>query len=1217
MQREDPEAYHKLEETVRQAMDSMSLLDIMQQFVQADTWDRIQHIVEQHLELLTDEADALVGQLEDHACTQNDEDALRVVRERRTLLRRCRQVGIEAAFETAFVEHVVTQSLPDGTSDEVRTALVEESVQALRELDELQAEDPEAFRQLGQALDAMPLEQREALVELFVQADSPEAAIAALEVRPDLRAAFETAFSDEGELKSRSENILIPPMFQADLRQAKKAERRYLHINDRVALNESIAAWERILSHEVFVNAPGNFQLAALNDAGRVFFHRYRVEGHPGDLDHALACWQQAVECALPDSSSLAMYLSNLGLGLRERYTRTKLLADLEEAIRVYERAVECIPPVSPDLFNCLNALDVALRDHYACTGNLTDVEKMVNVCKHAVKHLPSDSPHLAGFLNNLGLGLRERYKRIGALSDLEEAVRSFQQAVQCTRPDSSDLAMYLNSLGIGLREQYEYTGKVADLEESVRVWQETVQRTPPDSPDLPMYLVNLGTGLHTLYVRSGRLEGLERAISLYQEAVQRTTPDSPALPGHFSNLGNGLYERYKRTSRLADLEEAVHAWREAARHLPLNSPDLPMHLNSLGVGLNARYELSREIGDLEEAISVYREAVQHLSSNSSDLPICLNNLSISLHHRYMQLREIADLEEAISVSQEAIEHIPLDSPGLSLALNNLGNSLRSRHTHVGDIVDLEKAISVYRSAIQCAPPNSPNLPALFDNLGNSLRARYVRTGESANLAEAVRAYQHALHALDRMILASPVEYQIGQQTNWAGLTVRAVDALLLAQSPAAALAAAEGGKSRLLTTLVGRGNVTPPPGAPGDLLVQEQALAAQLAALDAAALARHGQRATAEESARHQTERQALVEGLSALWQSIAAGGSQAAAYVALRRGDRPSWDDLVRLAITLGPETALLSLFTTGERTLLFIMRAGMPAPEIVNTPLGEAGWGDLLRRFLREVHLDTPDGRRGETWARALRPLLEGAAPHLTGAQRLVFAPHTVGHYLPWGTCYTAPVVTVPALGLLKQLWERPLGTGDSALVVGNPRGDLRYAEQEAREVAAMLGVTPLVGPRATKAAVLDQLCVVGLAHFATHAYFASGSPLDSGIVLADGILTAREILERGLRAPELLALSACRTGLTGSLGGDEVAGLSQAWLYAGARTLLASLWAVDDPATAHLMSGFYRHWREGGQDKAAALRSAMDETRLARLEWAHTHYWGAFTLVGDWR
>jgi CHAT domain-containing protein len=123
--------------------------------------------------------------------------------------------------------------------------------------------------------------------------------------------------------------------------------------------------------------------------------------------------------------------------------------------------------------------------------------------------------------------------------------------------------------------------------------------------------------------------------------------------------------------------------------------------------------------------------------------------------------------------------------------------------------------------------------------------------------------------------------------------------------------------------------------------------------------------------------------------------------------------------------------------------------------------------------------------------------------------------------------------------------------------------------------------------------------------------------AGRILADGVLTAREILEQGLRAPDFLALSACQTGMAGTLGGDEMAGLSQALLYAGARSLLVSLWAVNDPATAHLMTGFYRGWRQQGLDKATALREAMEATRIARPAWAHTYYWGAFTLVGDWR
>jgi tetratricopeptide (TPR) repeat protein len=807
----------------------------------------------------------------------------------------------------------------------------------------------------------------------------------------------------------------------------------------------------------------------------------------------------------------------------------------------------------------------------------------------------------------------------MGTLADLEEALRCWWQAVQITPPNSPDLPSRLSNLGAGLLDRYNRMGALADLEEAVRVSRQAVQVTPPDSPDLPGHLNNLGLGLRARYTRTGALADLEEAVYCWQQAVAHTLTDSLNLPTILNNLGSGLLDRYERTGALADLEEAVRCLEQAVQITPPDSPELPMFLNNLGLGLCDRYERTGALADLEEAVRCWQQAVQVTPPNSPAVPTYLSSLGAGLHDRYTRTGVPADLEEAVRCLEQAVQRTPPDSPTLSMFLNNLGAGLYDRYERTRELADREGAVRCFEQAVQVTPPDSPDMPGYLNNLGAGLRDRYDRTGAPADLEEAVRIHQDALQALDRAFLPSPVAYQLGQQANWAGLVARAVDVLLLAGAPAQALAAAEGSKSRLLSTLVGRGNVAPPLGVPGDLLAQEREQAARLADLDAVALARHGQLTTAEESARYHADRRALLDGLSSLWQDFAAYGPQAAAYVALRRGDRPAWEDLVRLADRLGPETPLLSLFTTGSRTLLFVLRAGMAAPEVVETGLDGAGWNDLLGRFLREVY---PRNPCDETWRTLLRPLLEAVEPHLAGAQRLVFAPQAGGHYLPWGALYATPLVTIPALGLLGQLWERPTGTGDGALVVGNPFADcprhkLPAAEREAREVAEMLGVTPLIGSQATKGAVLEQIGGVGLAHLATHAYFAPGSPLDSGILLADGVLTAREILERGLRAPEFLALSACQTGLAGSLGGDEVAGLSQALLYAGARTLLTSLWTVNDPATAHLMGGFYRNWRERGQDKAAALRNAMDETRQARSAWAHTRYWGAFTLVGDWR
>ncbi len=118
-----------------------------------------------------------------------------------------------------------------------------------------------------------------------------------------------------------------------------------------------------------------------------------------------------------------------------------------------------------------------------------------------------------------------------------------------------------------------------------------------------------------------------------------------------------------------------------------------------------------------------------------------------------------------------------------------------------------------------------------------------------------------------------------------------------------------------------------------------------------------------------------------------------------------------------------------------------------------------------------------------------------------------------------------------------------------------------------------------------------------------------------------------MELHLRA-DLVTLSACETGLSGRLAGDELAGLSQALLYAGASSLLVGLWSVNAWTTASLMVDFYRRlWDKGGHkkpDKATALRQATLALRNGELlsptehfDPSDPYYWAPFILIGDWR
>jgi CHAT domain-containing protein len=128
---------------------------------------------------------------------------------------------------------------------------------------------------------------------------------------------------------------------------------------------------------------------------------------------------------------------------------------------------------------------------------------------------------------------------------------------------------------------------------------------------------------------------------------------------------------------------------------------------------------------------------------------------------------------------------------------------------------------------------------------------------------------------------------------------------------------------------------------------------------------------------------------------------------------------------------------------------------------------------------------------------------------------------------------------------------------------------------------------------------------------------GEAADGAGPLDDGWLTAMEVAGMDLRGTELVVLSACESGLGDIRFGDGVDGLRRAFLYAGARTLVISLFPVPDAATHDLMAEFYAGVR-GGRGKLAALRDAqlrMIQQRRAQTGAAHPWFWGGFVLLGD--
>ena len=269
-----------------------------------------------------------------------------------------------------------------------------------------------------------------------------------------------------------------------------------------------------------------------------------------------------------------------------------------------------------------------------------------------------------------------------------------------------------------------------------------------------------------------------------------------------------------------------------------------------------------------------------------------------------------------------------------------------------------------------------------------------------------------------------------------------------------------------------------------------------------------------------------------------------------------------------------------------------------------------------------------------------LLQTTAPAATdGVRSLVIVPHRFLHQLPFHAFYDgaqylverytisyAPSATV---FLLNQ--QRPLRTSGLALAVAVPDTQIPAAALEGEQVAQRLrahmpDVRLLVNEEATLAAVSALVNDCSRLHLACHGLFRNDNPLFSALKLHDGWLTATMVAQLKLndapghppddstpttRPGPLVTLSACESGRTQVMGGDESIGLVYAFLSAGAATLLVSQWLVQDAITASFMQHWYTQLATA-TDLAQALRTAQ----LAILaKHPHPYHWAPFMLVGQ--
>jgi tetratricopeptide (TPR) repeat protein len=691
------------------------------------------------------------------------------------------------------------------------------------------------------------------------------------------------------------------------------------------------------------------------------------------------------------------------------------------------------------------------------------------------------------------------------------------------------------------------------------------------------MYLANLGTAFRHRFARTGWAADLDQAIAAGLRSVETTPGGHPRRPAYLSNLGNALADRFKRAGQQPDLDQAIACHTEAVSTTPADHPDRARRLSNLGGAQGSRFALTRQQADLAQAVARYTEAVSAT---------------------------------------------PVDHPDRALWLFNLGTALRARFGFAGDGADLDEAIRVFREGAGMPTASPGRRAAAARGWGQCA----LLAGNPANATEGYATAVELLplvawHGLDQATREHHLQA-------WAGLGPDAAAAAVAAGEPARAVELLEAGRSILWTQALHLRQ---------DLAALREAAPALADRLEASRLILDTPAAsaalgpgTADEAGRlRAAERRMLDERRQAAqdWDHAVAQVRELKGFGDFLRA-APFAD--LRGAAAEGP-VVIVNISRHGSHALILapgdgpaVLAVNLPdAPINAVTEQTDALLGALRSRSdpaaswqQREDVLDTAFNVLAWSWEAIAEPVLTalghpGApAGQIEDWPRVWWCPAGPAAALPlhaagrhprrdaWPQAMTGQAAAdsvagrvvssyTPTLATLARARARPAPGLVRQLAVGTPKapgyaagaGPLPAVTAELEVVARHLPppgrATHLLGPAATRQAVLDALPAHSWLHLSCHGFQDPDDPSLSAFLLDDQPLTLADLTALKLPETDLAYLAACQTAAGDRRLPDEALHLSGALQLAGYRHVLAAVWNVSDRDAPDMADTIYAH------------------------------------------
>ncbi|KAG1848303.1 CHAT domain-containing protein [Suillus subalutaceus] len=867
--------------------------------------------------------------------------------------------------------------------------------------------------------------------------------------------------------------------------------------------------------------------------------------------------------------------------------------------------------------------------------------------------------------LGNLSFMLIFRFERQGNDEDLDQAIALQREALVLHPVGHTDRSKSLNNLAYGLSSRFEHRGNDEDLDQAIALQREMLALHPVGHTDWSDSLNNLADGLFFRFKHRGNDEDLDQAIALQRETLV-LCPDRVSTPvGHtdryksLNNLATQLSSRFEHRGNDEDLDLALALQREVLALHPVSHTDRSKSLNNLAYGLSSHFEHRGNDEDLDQAIALQREVLALRPVGHTNRSDSLNNLASELSTRFEHRGDDEDLDQAIALQREALALRPVGHTDRSSLLNNLGNHFSSRFEHRGNVKDLDQAIALQRETLALHPVGRPDRSNLLshtalakvyylstyhpgpDGAGEAngslnafihhlkAAANVVSGGSLSRLQASLSWVRHARrHSHDTELEAHATSMQLldAYMSTTASVSSRhnimkdfpntlAVDA---------ASCALRSGDVRHAVELLEQGRTI--------IWTQMMRLRTPLDSLQthgdhAAALMKKFRDLSSLLDKPPANDREATpgvdVEVEETRYRRIVKEWNGAVEEIRKIKGFSrfllpPLFSDLQDAARD-GPIIILIA----SESSCHAIIIPHEQPPTSIQLPTNLEKLQALVVKLKRES---------GEALRKALMELWDDVVGLVVGnldkfarpGSRIWWCPTSVFNFLPLhaagayrrgGRLLSQLYISsyMPSLAALikARRHDRSLSVFFAAIGQNCPAGasfTLDCVEPELELVRSLLPPPPTVSftkitsVDATKSRALHALQHNTWLHFSCHGTQKYEDPFNSAFLMRDQLLSLLDITQTDLSRHEFAFLSACETAVGDLSTPDEVVHLAAGLQFAGVKSVVGTLWKVDNSTVQRLVEAFYKIFCGDGtmnsKRAARALHQAVQSLAAPR-------------------